>query len=251
MFVSKGMGSMVDAEAYPRGRSVYGVDIGVIMLDTDFPRPPGDIGHTSTFDFPLLYEVNDGAIPSLVVNHPSQEVLESFLASGKKLVKEGCRTLVTSCGFLSIFQRELAQELDVPVLSSSLLQIPMVDAFLPHDARIGVLTADAAALTPQHLEAVGVSGAMQERLVITGLENAETFSGVIKGKEGPLVVSELEEEIVSSCLDTIRGDHSIRAFVFECTNLPPYAPAVRRKTGLPVWDVVTMTNWLQMGIVQQ
>ena len=39
----------------------------------------------------------------------------------------------------------------------------------------------------------------------------------------------------------LRARHGyIDALVLECTNLPPYAPALRVATGLPVLDVVTL-----------
>ena len=40
----------------------------------------------------------------------------------------------------------------------------------------------------------------------------------------------------------------IDALVLECTNLPPYADALRRHTGLPVWDVVTLLNGRMAGL---
>lgn len=41
-----------------RGNSnIYGFPIGMIlMLDTAFPRIPGDIGNALTWDFPVLYK---------------------------------------------------------------------------------------------------------------------------------------------------------------------------------------------------
>jgi hypothetical protein len=40
---------------------------------------------------------------------------------------------------------------------------------------------------------------------------------------------------------------TIAAFLFECANLPPYAPALRAETGLPVWHVTSMLTWLHHG----
>ena len=33
---------------------------------------------------------------------------------------------------------------------------------------------------------------------------------------------------------------NIRAILLECTELPPYADALRYHTGLPVWDAITV-----------
>lgn len=42
------------------GRNVYGYDIGVLMLDSVFPRICGDIGNAKTWDFPVLYKKVEG-----------------------------------------------------------------------------------------------------------------------------------------------------------------------------------------------
>ena len=40
----------------------------------------------------------------------------------------------------------------------------------------------------------------------------------------------------------------VGAFVLECTNMPPFGPALADAFGLPVYDVYTMINWFQMGL---
>jgi Asp/Glu/hydantoin racemase len=40
----------------------------------------------------------------------------------------------------------------------------------------------------------------------------------------------------------------VGAIVLECTNMPPYADSVRRVTGLPVFDAVTMVNHAYAGL---
>lgn len=39
------------------GFTNYGQDIGILMLDTIFPRIPGDIGNAKSYDFPVRYGV--------------------------------------------------------------------------------------------------------------------------------------------------------------------------------------------------
>jgi len=37
------------------GFNQYGFTVGILMLDTRFPRIPGDMGNAATFPFPVRY----------------------------------------------------------------------------------------------------------------------------------------------------------------------------------------------------
>ena len=125
--------------------------LGVLMLQTRFPRPLGDIGHAQTFTFPVLRRVVQGATPGRVVRGHDIAALQPFIGTARQLVAEGCTAITTSCGFLALWQRELQAALQpVPVWTSSLLQL----AELP-GRRCGVITIEAASLTAAHFIAVG------------------------------------------------------------------------------------------------
>src|SRR5438105_13468478 len=49
------------------GFNQYGFTVGILMLDTRFPRIPGDMGNAATFPFPVRYQRVAGASPDLVV----------------------------------------------------------------------------------------------------------------------------------------------------------------------------------------
>src|SRR3546814_14994085 len=71
----------------------------------------------------------------------------AFIEAGWALVEEGATLITTSCGFLVTAQKPLAEALPVPVVTSSLLQIPQVQASLPPGRRVGVLAYDARRLS--------------------------------------------------------------------------------------------------------
>ena len=137
------------------GKTVYGASVGILMLDTVFPRIPGDFGNAATWPFPVMYRVVRGASPHRVVRERANGLLDAFIESGKQLVADGADGLTTTCGFLSLFQDELAQAVDVPVAASSLMQVPTVQKLLPSGKRVGVMTVSRENLTADHLAAAG------------------------------------------------------------------------------------------------
>jgi hypothetical protein len=48
--------------------------------------------------------------------------------------------------------------------------------------------------------------------------------------------------------DIVARRPDISTLVLECTNMPPYARAVAQATGRPVYDVVSLLNWLWSGV---
>ena len=50
----------IDRNMVRGGKTVYGAAVGILVLDTKFPRMPGDIGYTPTWPF-RLYKVVCGA----------------------------------------------------------------------------------------------------------------------------------------------------------------------------------------------
>jgi len=230
-----------------RGSPTYGVDVGIMLLDADFPRPLGDIANARTFDVPIHYEVTEGAPVAHVVERSAVGLLEDFVACGNRLIKRGAKVLATSCGFLAIFQRELADRLDVPVATSSMLQVPMALHLLPSTRKLAVVTINGSTMTPAHVRGAGMSQIDDDRLIWIGMEESQHFYDVVVRDADPLNVRRAESEMVEACCQALTRHPDIGAFVFECTNMPPYSDAVRRATGLPVWDAVTLVNWLQAG----
>ena len=110
------------------GKALYGAPLGILMLEARFPRIPGDMGNATTWPFPVLYSVVRGASPEKVVLQGARGLLPDFIASAKELVRLGAEALTTNCGFLSLFQQEIAEATGVPVATSSIMQVPWVQA---------------------------------------------------------------------------------------------------------------------------
>ena len=121
------------------GKAIYGAPLGILMLEARFPRIPGDMGNGTTWPFPVLYRVVRGATPEKVVLKGAAGLLPDFIAAAQDLVRLGAEAITTNCGFLSLFQRELAAAVGVPVATSSLMQVPWVQATLPPGKRVGIV----------------------------------------------------------------------------------------------------------------
>ena len=215
------------------------------MLEARFPRIPGDMGNGTTWPFPVLYRVVGGASPEKVVLKGAAGLLPDFIEAARDLVRLGAEAITTNCGFLSLFQRELAAAVGVPVATSSLMQVPWVQATLPPGKRVGVVTVSAATLTPKHLEAAGVP----LDTPVTGTENGrEFFRVLIKAEKDDMDVALAEQDVVEAGKALVASNPDIGAIVLECTNMPPYAAALQAAVGLPVYDIYSMITWFHAGL---
>ena len=227
------------------GKAVYGAPLGILMLDARFPRIPGDMGHAGTWPFPVLYRVVPGATPARVVLDGAAGLLPRFLDAAAELVAIGAEAITTNCGFLSLFQRELAEHVGVPVMTSSLMQAPWVQATLPAGRRVGLVTVCAGSLTPAHLQAAGVA----PDTPIAGTEGGrEFFRVLIRAEATDMDVDLARQDVLDAGRDLVRRHPEVGAIVLECTNMPPYAAAMQADLGLPVYDIFSMVSWFHAGL---
>jgi Asp/Glu/hydantoin racemase len=227
------------------GKAVYGAPLGILMLQARFPRIPGDMGNAATWPFPVLYRVVKGASPERVVLQQADGLLDAFLQAAAELVDQGAEAITTNCGFLAIFQRELSAHVRVPVATSALIQVPWVQTLLPPGQRVGVITVSAASLTNRHLAAAGVP----PDTPIVGTEGGREFYRVlIRGEADDMDIARAEADILDAGRQLVAADPSVGAIVLECTNMPPYARALRDALGLPVFDIYSLIAWFHTGL---
>ena len=227
------------------GKSIYGAPLGILMLEARFPRIPGDMGNGETWPFPVLFRVVRGATPEKVVLLGAKGLLPDFIAAAQELVHLGAEAITTNCGFLSLFQRELAEAVQVPVATSSLMQVPWVQATLPPGKRVGVITVSKQSLTPAHLDAAGVP----RDIPCVGTESGrEFFRVLIRADHQDMDIDLATQDILDAGRALVAQHPDVGAIVLECTNMPPYAAALRDALGLPVYDVYSMITWFHAGI---
>ncbi|HYZ21274.1 MAG TPA: aspartate/glutamate racemase family protein [Rhodopila sp.] len=227
------------------GKAIYGAPLGILMLEAKFPRIPGDMGNATTWPFPVLYRVVRGASPERVVLRQAEGLLPAFIEAAQELVSLGAEAITTNCGFLSLFQRELAEATRVPVATSSLIQVPWVQATLPPGERVGVVTVSGTSLTPLHLQAAGAP----PDTPFIGTENGrEFFRVLVLGEKQDMDIALAEADVVEAGRALLRQHPEVGAIVLECTNMPPYAAALREAVGLPVYDIYSLITWWHAGL---
>lgn len=227
------------------GKTVFGASVGILMLETQFPRIPGDIGNALTWPFPVHYKVVTGATPDNIVRGDPRARLQDFIEAGRELVAMGCDGIATNCGFLALLQDEMKAALGVPVATSSLIQAPMIAATLPPGKHMTVLTISADTLTPAHLAAAGVP----EGTPVVGTDGGREFTRAVLGDEIEIDFNAVRTDMLDAAEALVEAHPDTGAILLECTNMVPYAADISRKTGLPVYSIYSLLTWFHAGLI--
>ena len=232
-----------------KGQTSYGEPIGIILMESFMPFPPGCPGNASTFPFPVRYEIVQGANMERLVYQGDTELLQPFIEAGWKLVKEGVKALTGNCGFMVLYHELMAKEFPVPVFMSSLLQLPFISRLLKPGEQIGIVTASAKTLTEKHL-AIATNG-IDVPVAVAGMEEQPHFYDAIHAEKGYLDFDGVEREVVQVTQRLVQENQNVKAILFECTDLPPYAAATQEAVKLPVFDFSTLVNYVFSALVRK
>lgn len=225
-------------------KTFYGVTIGILMVKTHFRRHLGDIGHAGTWPFPVQYRIVEDAIPTKMTNLHTNSLLEPFKKAAQELIDAGVDGITTTCGFLSIYQKELADFCSVPVATSSLLQVPTVERLISSKKRVAILTYDGDALNGEYLASVGI----KPDTPVYGMPKNSAFVRSIKEGDDTVPFAILKEEVLTLTRKLLSDHPDVGALVLECTNLAPFSAYIQDEFQIPVYDTVTLVNWFQAGL---
>jgi hypothetical protein len=222
--------------------------IGVLCLDTSFEKIPGHIRNPSTFDFPVVYRVVEGATPERVVSQADPRLLDPFIEAARDLEAQGVAAITGACGFLVLFQQQLADSVEIPLFASSLIQLPMVHRMLRPHQKVGLLVAKAESLTPRHLAAIGGENVP---VCVAGMADQPEFREVmLEGRRDTLDADRLGAEVLAQAELLAKENDDLGALVIECTDLVPFAHLIQARLGVPVFDIVTLTNMVHAGLTR-
>lgn len=232
----------------PKGQNIAGYGIGILHLDNVwYPLVPGNVVNAWTYDFPVRFRAVEG-LDTPTLHSGSEACYELILKAAKQLEKEGVRAISAACGFFGHFHKRLADDMDIPVALSSLVQIPWIRSIIKSTQKIGILTANASALGPDILASCNVSG--MDDLVIADLRHGENFSAIMEDR-GSFDHEGTRREVTEAAVKLCEENPDIGAILLECSDMPPYASDVQAATGRPVFDFITLIRWLNNASMQK
>jgi len=218
--------------------------LGILELDEGLsPDSPfiapreASLVNPATFGTPIITEIVEGALAEVVIR--GDAALEgACVAAARRLVDRGASVVAGDCGFLIRHQDAISAAVDVPVITASLLLIPTLLRQLAPAKKLAVLTADARRLSE---ELLGIQDADdRERVVVGGVEDGVYMRNALARPFARTDVNQIEHE-VGDRIKRLSGEHpEIAILLFECTGFPIVAKALRRKTGLPIYDITDL-----------
>ncbi|WP_306258008.1 aspartate/glutamate racemase family protein [Pararhizobium sp. IMCC21322] len=222
-----------------------GAQIGLLMLESRFPRFKGDIGHPDTFDPPALVATIRNATPRRVVEDQATGLVQNFANAAIKLEQAGASLITTSCGFLVLHQKTLEAAVTVPLVSSALLAVPIAaEQLRPNGLRPAILTISSENLTDAHLQAAGCP----LETPIGAPDPKGHFCTRILGNHETMDKDIARQEVITAATHLMNRHTGIGALVLECTNMPPYAADLARLLKIPILSLSGLLPLCQTGL---
>merc|ERR1719329_789660 len=218
--------------------------LGVVRLDYNYPPAAGDIDCPGSYGYDVVFRVIPGLTFEMAQSgRMTRAVTEEFKAGIKWLESKGASGITGDCGFMMAFQPIARQVATVPCFMSSMVQCPMVSVAFDKYDKILILTANGATLKPQKDTLLSQCGfdVDDSRFIIMGCQDVPGFDAVSLGEKVDVEI--VTPGIVKMTMGILNRQPAIRAIILECTELPPYADALRRATNLPVWDAITNADF--------
>ena len=235
----------------------YGEAVGIARLDQlhRHPNIPGDVENASTYPFPVRMTIIEGLYdnpypPLFDETGGYTSEVQKTVTVVKELAAEGVRAIVMACGYFSLLQDILAEEVDIPVFTSPLLFVPMISRMIGRKRKVGIIAASKATLTDAFLKPAGIDDSVP--YVIEGLDDSEEFNSCFMGgKKTTMDVDLLQAQVLSIIKNFVTDNPDIGALLLECSALPPFSAAIQREVDRPVFDYVSFIHCVYRAVLQQ
>jgi Asp/Glu/hydantoin racemase len=171
--------------------------------------------------------------------------LEPIVEGARALEREGVDVIVGACGSFANFQLEVAHAVSIPVFMSILLEVPLLLRALPQRQKLGIIFATRRSFTERVRTQCEIHDA--SRIVTLGAEDIPAFQPIL-AQQDSLDDKALEAGLVDLALAATQKHSDLGMWLLQCSDLPPYAAAVQKATGLPVFDMVTMIDHIYAAL---
>lgn len=230
------------------GYTFYGQEIGILMLETRFPRIKGDMGNAQTFPFPVRYKVVKNLFFSKKLTRDADKVLlNSFVEAARELEKEGCKAITTPCGFLAGFQRELADAVHVPVFTTTLELVPMVASMIGRDRQIGIFTERREFMVDSLFEKAGWSS-QNYNVCVSDLPDDSIFNKLVIYDSAEGDVSAIGDSVREMTKEHMKQYPDTGAIILECQNFSPFADLIHEESGVPVFGMNQLVEFIAASV---
>lgn len=228
------------------GKNIGGRPVGVVCLDSPFPKPPGHIKNPGGLSFPVLYRALRGAGVAELLESPGDALRDRCVGAALDLEREGAAAITGSCGFMALYQREMAAAVRVPVFASALVLAPLARTMLAPGRKVGVLTANAGHLTPAHFHA---AGADIRQVAVAGMEDKTEFREVIlESRRDDMDIGRMRGEISQTAAELAQAAPDLGMVILECTDLSHFAADIQKSAGVPVLDIVALAAMMATAV---
>lgn len=239
-----------EMEGEERDRYFFGENVGLLVFRPWYPCI-AQVGHQAnmlTYDFPVRLKFVDRPFDSIPF-HESPDSrrgwnLEEWQLRALELQEEGVRAIVCGCGLTGNIQSMLQSAVDIPVYTSTMLWVPELVAGLAEGKRLGIITVGESFLRA-HDNALFRECGIDETLMplaIAGMYESQWAEEWVSMASSDFEPTLLEHAVVNVANKLVADYPDLGMILIECTDMPPYSEAVRRATGLPVFDPVDMVR---------
>ncbi len=222
--------------------------IGILQSNSRIAMALGDVGNARTFAFPVVYRVVEELTGDRLIVHADPALAGPLIREARALEAQGVSAISGDCGHLIQFQNDVAAAVNIPVFLSSWLQVPFISRILSPQQKIGVLMANSRYLRKHFLTNAGIDESFQ--MVVAGMQDQPAFSAAIIEESGELDCARVEKEVVGVATKLKKEHPDIGAIFLECSDMPPYAAAIQDALHLPVFDFVSMINFVHATLAR-
>ncbi|MCR4804647.1 MAG: hypothetical protein K5981_03250 [Clostridia bacterium] len=113
---------------------------------------------------------------------------------------------------------------------------------------MGIITANKASLTREHMRACNITD--ESNVYVVGLEDCKEWRKIFDEPDNPFDMEAVSAEILGAVEKGFKEHPNTAVIVLECTDLPPYAKQIREKFGVPVFDINSMIGYMAMSVGQ-